>query len=187
MLESGDFINISLGDGPRYEKPVGIYWLQAASTAVFGSGPRNQIWTYRIPSLLGALAAVAATFFLVRLFAGVEAAFTAGLLLGMSVLLMSEAKIAKTDAVLARLHHRRAGRADAHLSQRRERRTRWCRRREASCMLGWAAFALGRPHQRACDRARVRRVHHRRLVSSTAIGAGCRGFTRLHRLRARGC
>ena len=100
MLETGDFININLGDGPRYEKPAGIYWLQAASTAVFGTGVRNQIWTYRVPSLAGALTAVAATFFLVRLFAGVEAAFTAGLLLGMSVLLMSEAKIAKTDAFL---------------------------------------------------------------------------------------
>ncbi len=100
MLETGDFININLGDGPRYEKPAGIYWLQAASTTVFGTAPRNQIWTYRVPSLVGALTAVAATFFLVRLFAGVESAFTAGLLLGMSVLLMSEAKIAKTDAFL---------------------------------------------------------------------------------------
>src|SRR5690348_13559425 len=72
MLETGDFIDISLGGVPRYEKPVGIYWLQAVSTAAFGSGTRNHIWTYRIPSLLGALAAVAATFFLVRLFAGVE-------------------------------------------------------------------------------------------------------------------
>src|SRR5215217_4655802 len=93
MLETGDFINIKLGDQVRYEKPVGIYWLQAASAAVFGSGALNQIWTYRVPSMLGALAAVAATFMLVRLFAGVEAAFMAGLLLGMSVLLMSEAKI----------------------------------------------------------------------------------------------
>ena len=38
MLETGDFIDISLGGVPRYEKPVGIYWLQAASTAVLGSG-----------------------------------------------------------------------------------------------------------------------------------------------------
>jgi 4-amino-4-deoxy-L-arabinose transferase-like glycosyltransferase len=49
---------------------------------------------------LGALAAVAATFWLARGIAGVETAFYAGLILGLSVLLMSEAKIAKTDAVL---------------------------------------------------------------------------------------
>jgi 4-amino-4-deoxy-L-arabinose transferase-like glycosyltransferase len=100
MLETRDFVDIQLGGEARYEKPVGIYWLQAASTAVLGSGPLDQIWTYRVPSLLGALAAVAATFWLVRAFAGAEAAFFAGLLLGLSALLMSEAKIAKTDAVL---------------------------------------------------------------------------------------
>src|SRR3954468_24495625 len=75
MLETRDFVDINLGGVPRYEKPVGIYWLQAASTAVFGAGARDSIWTYRVPSLLGALAAVAATFWLVRTFASVEAAF----------------------------------------------------------------------------------------------------------------
>src|SRR5690348_16463322 len=68
MLETGDFVDINLGGVPRYEKPVGIYWLQAASTAVFGTGARDSIWTYRVPSLLGALAGVAATFWLVRSF-----------------------------------------------------------------------------------------------------------------------
>src|SRR6185295_6829386 len=57
MLETRDFVDINLGNGPRYEKPVGIYWLQAASTAVLGGGVRNRIWPYRVPSLLGALAA----------------------------------------------------------------------------------------------------------------------------------
>jgi 4-amino-4-deoxy-L-arabinose transferase-like glycosyltransferase len=142
MLESGDFININLGDGPRYEKPVGIYWLQAASTAVLGTGARNQIWTYRLPSLFGALTAVAATFFLVRLFAGAETAFTAGLLLGMSVLLMSEAKIAKTDAALAGcIAVAQAVLMRVYLSARSpgffEPPTR------AVLMLGWAAFAFG--------------------------------------------
>src|SRR3954468_1046044 len=75
MLETGDFVDINLGGVPRYEKPVGIYWLQAASTAAFGTGVRDSIWTYRVPSLLGALAGVAATFWLVRTFASVEAAF----------------------------------------------------------------------------------------------------------------
>jgi 4-amino-4-deoxy-L-arabinose transferase-like glycosyltransferase len=142
MLESGDYININLGDGPRYEKPVGIYWLQAASTAMFGSGLRNQIWTYRIPSLLGALAAVAATFFIVRLFAGVETAFTAGLLLGMSVLLMSEAKIAKTDAALAGcITVAQAVLMRVYLSVRTPDTV--TPPVKAFLMLGWAAFALG--------------------------------------------
>ena len=142
MLESGDYININLGDGPRYEKPVGIYWLQAASSAVLGSGERNQIWTYRIPSLLGALTAVAATFFLVRLFAGVETAFAAGLLLGMSVLLMSEAKIAKTDAALVGcITVAQAVLMRIYLSVRSPDRVAPATR--GLVMLGWAAFALG--------------------------------------------
>jgi 4-amino-4-deoxy-L-arabinose transferase-like glycosyltransferase len=142
MLESGDFIDINLGDGPRYEKPVGIYWLQAASTSVFGSGARNQIWTYRLPSVLGALTAVAATFFLVRLFAGVETAFTAGLLLGMSVLLMSEAKIAKTDAaLLGSIVVAQAVLMRVYLSVRSPGTVTPPTR--ALVMLGWAAFAFG--------------------------------------------
>ena len=100
MLESRDFIDIKLGQDARYAKPVGIYWLQAASTSVLGNGGRSQIWTYRVPSFLGALAAVAATFWMVRAFAAADTAFFAALILGLSVLLMSEAKIAKTDAVL---------------------------------------------------------------------------------------
>jgi 4-amino-4-deoxy-L-arabinose transferase-like glycosyltransferase len=100
MLESRDFIDIRLGQGSRYEKPVGIYWLQAAATSALGGGQRSAIWTYRVPSLLGALAAVAATFWMMRGFARAGTAFSAALILGLSVLLMSEAKIAKTDAVL---------------------------------------------------------------------------------------
>ncbi len=105
MLESGDFIQIRLGDEARDQKPVGIYWLQAASTAllsplVSNGGERNTIWTYRIPSLLGGIAALLLTFFLVRIFALKETAFLAALLLGTSILLMVETHIAKTDAFL---------------------------------------------------------------------------------------
>lgn len=142
MLESGDFVDINLGNGPRYEKPVGIYWLQAASTALLGGGLRDVIWTYRVPSLLGALAAVAATFWLGRLIGGVETAFYAGLVLGLSVLLMSEAKIAKTDAVLV---------GATTMAQAIIMRTYLSARSPASLPLpkpwllyfGWAVFGLG--------------------------------------------
>lgn len=100
MLETHDFIDIRLGQDSRYQKPVGIYWLQAAATSALGGGDIASIWTYRVPSLLGAFVAVAAVFWMLRGFAGVEIAFSAALILGLSVLVMSEAKIAKTDAVL---------------------------------------------------------------------------------------
>src|SRR5262249_11314499 len=51
MLETGNFVDIRLGHVPRYKKPVGIYWLQAATTAAaapfVGLG---QIWSYRLAS-----------------------------------------------------------------------------------------------------------------------------------------
>ena len=100
MLESHDFVDIRLGQGSRYEKPVGIYWLQVATTSVLGGGDISSIWTYRVASLLGAFLAVVATFWMLVGFAGAEVAFNGALILGLSVLLMSEAKIAKTDAVL---------------------------------------------------------------------------------------
>ena len=34
MLETGDLIDIRFQDQPRWKKPVGIYWLQAASAKV---------------------------------------------------------------------------------------------------------------------------------------------------------
>src|SRR5689334_20876750 len=48
MLASGNFIDIRFGHVARYKKPIGIYWLQAASTAIAGMGDRSHIWTYRL-------------------------------------------------------------------------------------------------------------------------------------------
>jgi 4-amino-4-deoxy-L-arabinose transferase-like glycosyltransferase len=142
MLETRDFVEINLGGAPRYEKPVGIYWLQAASTAILGAGARGSIWTYRVPSLLGALAAVAATFWLVRAFAGIETAFFAGLILGLSALLMAEAKIAKTDAVLlATIATAQAVLLRAYLSDRTPGAC--APPRLPIVLLGWAAFGMG--------------------------------------------
>ncbi|GAA0544978.1 4-amino-4-deoxy-L-arabinose transferase-like glycosyltransferase [Rhizomicrobium palustre] len=100
MLETGDLIDIRFGAVPRYKKPVGIYWMQSASTAIAGLGERTHIWTYRLPSLFGALIAVFLTFWCARAFAGVETAMLAAGFLGSTLLLTAEATIATTDAVL---------------------------------------------------------------------------------------
>jgi 4-amino-4-deoxy-L-arabinose transferase-like glycosyltransferase len=99
MLATGDFIDIRFGHVPRYKKPVGIYWLQAASTAIAGMGDRSHIWTYRLPSLLGGLVSVLLTFWCARGFAGAEEAWMAASLLGGTLLLSAESAIATTDAV----------------------------------------------------------------------------------------
>ncbi|MDE2183292.1 MAG: glycosyltransferase family 39 protein [Alphaproteobacteria bacterium] len=100
MLETGNYIDIRFGAVPRYKKPAGIYWLQAAATELAGMGERTHIWTYRLPSLLGALVAVLLTFWCATAFLGSETALLAAGLLGTTLLLSAEASIATTDAVL---------------------------------------------------------------------------------------
>lgn len=100
MLETGDLIDIRLQEEPRYKKPIGIYWLQAASTAVFGDMQDRHIWTYRIPSLLGAILAVLATWWAGRPVFGRRAALLGAALFAACVGMAIEARIAKTDAVL---------------------------------------------------------------------------------------
>lgn len=100
MVETGDLVDIRYQDEPRYKKPVGIYWLQAAAATLSGQGAAAPIWVYRLPSLLGAVLAVLLT---ARLGAGLfdrRTGVTAGMLLAASLLMGVEARLAKTDAVL---------------------------------------------------------------------------------------
>ncbi len=98
MLASGDFVDIRFADGPRYKKPVGIYWLQAASSAI--SGQPDQIWSYRLVSLLGAMIAVGFTWGIARLVMPAEFAVLAAVTLAASLLMGAEARLATTDAML---------------------------------------------------------------------------------------
>ena len=98
MLESGDFVDIRFADAARYKKPVGIYWLQAASAAI--TGQPDQIWSYRLVSLTGALIAVGFTWAIAGLVMPGEFAVLAAVALAASLLLGAEARLAKTDAML---------------------------------------------------------------------------------------
>jgi 4-amino-4-deoxy-L-arabinose transferase-like glycosyltransferase len=100
MLESHDFVVIRFQDQPRFKKPVGIHWLQAASVSLVSDPEAREIWAYRIPSLLGAMLAAAACAWGAAAFFGAEGGLMAGALLGASLLLSTEAMIAKTDAAL---------------------------------------------------------------------------------------
>jgi 4-amino-4-deoxy-L-arabinose transferase-like glycosyltransferase len=100
MLETGDLTVIKFQDQPRFKKPVGIHWLQAASVTVFSSPEARHIWAYRVPSLLGAMVAAAACAWGAAAFFSPGTALLAGVLLASTGLLSTEASIAKTDAVL---------------------------------------------------------------------------------------
>jgi 4-amino-4-deoxy-L-arabinose transferase-like glycosyltransferase len=48
MLASGDWGHTTLNGAPRFDKPIGTYWLQAASVSLFGLNP----FALRLPSSL---------------------------------------------------------------------------------------------------------------------------------------
>jgi 4-amino-4-deoxy-L-arabinose transferase-like glycosyltransferase len=98
MNQTGDYVRIMNGAVPRNRKPIGIYWLQAPAARLAGPGLANPIWPYRIPSLLGGLAAVLATYAAGRRLGG--NALLAGAMLAGSLILTTETHIAKTDAAL---------------------------------------------------------------------------------------
>src|SRR5579859_694503 len=105
MLETGDFLHIRFQDEARNKKPAGIYWLQAAAVSAFSTPAATAIWPYRLPSLLGGMAAVLLTFnFGAALFGGgAEARRIAGIaavILASALGIVAEVHIAKTDAAL---------------------------------------------------------------------------------------
>lgn len=100
MVATGDYIDIRNQDEPRHKQPAGIYWLQAAAVHLSGQGDAAPIGVYRIPSLLGAVAGVVLTWWAFLPLIGRRAALLAGALMGATLLLGVEARIAKTDAML---------------------------------------------------------------------------------------
>src|SRR3712207_1859933 len=104
MLETGDFVDIRFQNEARHKKPVGSYWLQSAAVATAEAlgapNARTTIAYYRMPSLLGALATVLLTYWGALAFLTRREAFLAAAFMAASLILMVEARLAKTDAVL---------------------------------------------------------------------------------------
>ncbi len=100
MLETGDFIRIQFQEQMRAKKPVGAYWVQAASVAGLADQDTREPWPFRLPSAVAAWLAVLLTFGLARPLLGSQASLAGAALLGASVMLVSEAHQAKTDALL---------------------------------------------------------------------------------------
>jgi len=100
MAESGELMDIRFQDQTRYKKPAGIYWLQTAAIKVFSEDGERKIWAQRLPSVLGALLAVLAAYWAAARMIGRRGAFIAAGMLALSALVIFEAHIAKTDAML---------------------------------------------------------------------------------------
>ncbi|RAI34053.1 ArnT family glycosyltransferase [Rhodoplanes serenus] len=127
MVESGDYVDIRFQEESRYKKPVGIYWLQAlvvnGAEAIGVREAHTRIWLYRIPSLIGAIAAVLLTWWTALAFVSRRGAVLAGLMMAGSILLGVEARLAKTDAMLlATVVAAMGAMARAYLAERGVRR-----------------------------------------------------------------
>ncbi len=96
MFERGDFVSTYLNGEPRFDKPILIYWLQAAAVAVFGITE----FSFRLPSALAATGWVLAVgWFVARLrnpVTGYRAAIITALALSISLI----GKAATADALL---------------------------------------------------------------------------------------
>lgn len=96
MLASGDWGHTTLNGADRFDKPIFIYWCQAALMALFGP----QDWVARLPS---ALAVLAATFAVWRFAAqqwGEAAGQRAAFMLGSSLGLLAIGRAATADGML---------------------------------------------------------------------------------------
>lgn len=100
MSETGDYVSIRFQDEARNKKPAGSYWAQTAMIKIFSSPGERKIWAQRIPSVLGALIAVLATYWAGIPMIGRRGAFIGAAFLAVSGLLVFEAHMAKTDAML---------------------------------------------------------------------------------------
>jgi 4-amino-4-deoxy-L-arabinose transferase-like glycosyltransferase len=96
MLTSGDWGHTTLNGADRFDKPIFIYWCQAALMALIG--PYD--WVARLPS---ALAVLAATFGVWRFASkqwGDEAGQRAAFMLGSSLGLLAIGRAATADGML---------------------------------------------------------------------------------------
>ncbi|MBL9096216.1 MAG: glycosyltransferase family 39 protein [Alphaproteobacteria bacterium] len=100
MIETGDFIEIRFQDEARNKKPIGIYWMQAVTAGWLTAEPHNDIWAYRLPSVLAGILAVLFVFGLGRKLFDDEVGLISAGILASSLLVIGESHIAKTDAVL---------------------------------------------------------------------------------------
>jgi len=96
MMETGNYTSIYLNGEARHDKPILIYWLQAASAHIFGLSE----FSLRLPSVLAGFAWVFALFAFARRHADKATAGVAAILLALSLYVGLIAKAAVADALL---------------------------------------------------------------------------------------
>ena len=99
MRQSGDYLHPTFNGVPRYQKPVLIYWLMLAGTAVGGDNP----FGLRLVSALSGAATCVLTWAWGRRMLGPGAGRLAACMLATAPIMVVESKMATTDAFLTLL------------------------------------------------------------------------------------
>jgi 4-amino-4-deoxy-L-arabinose transferase-like glycosyltransferase len=99
MIETANPFDPRFQHEAQQAKPFGVYWLQALAALPAG-GAEAPIRAHRLPGLIGAALAVGLTAWAVAPLVGVQAGVLAALMLGATLLLNVEARIARADAPL---------------------------------------------------------------------------------------
>lgn len=96
MFERGDFISTYLNGVPRYDKPILIYWLQAASVLAFGLNE----FALRLPSAIAACLWVGVIYGFTKEFIDRRTALVAGIIAATAFGVTVIGKAATADALL---------------------------------------------------------------------------------------
>ena len=96
MFERGDFLSTYLNGQPRYDKPILVYWLQAAAVATLGASEL----AFRLPSALCASLWALFTFLFARRCFGWQRALLAAAVLATSLGVYIIGRAATADALL---------------------------------------------------------------------------------------
>jgi 4-amino-4-deoxy-L-arabinose transferase-like glycosyltransferase len=96
MFQRGDFLSTYLNGRPRYDKPILVYWLQAASVLAFGATE----FAFRFPSALCASLWALLTFLFARRYFGLDRALLAAAMLATSLGVYIIGRAATADALL---------------------------------------------------------------------------------------
>ncbi|MFA5083607.1 MAG: glycosyltransferase family 39 protein [Hydrogenophilaceae bacterium] len=96
MFLRGDFLSSYLLGEPRFDKPILIYWLQAASVSLLGTGE----FAWRLPSALASAGWILATYGFVSRISNRSAGLTAALIIATAAGLTIITRAATADALL---------------------------------------------------------------------------------------
>lgn len=100
MLIEQEYIDIKMVDEPRYKKPIGIYWSQVLSNKILGSYPFNEIWIYRLPSIVSFFLCILFIYCYLQKYEKKITIYLTIFFLTFCLLTISEIHQSKTDALL---------------------------------------------------------------------------------------